>query len=85
MCLFVVDGNPKKLDILFLEFVVRITERACFLGSARCVVFRVKEQNDPLTLEIGQRNGIAVMVLRFEVRCLVSFFEHKPPLNIRSI
>ena len=43
MRLFVIDRDAKELDILLIEFVVRITERACFLGSARGVVFRIEE------------------------------------------
>ena len=41
--LFIVGRNTKELYVLLFEFVVRITERACFLGSARCVVFRIEE------------------------------------------
>ena len=52
MRLFVIDRNAKELDILFIEFVVRITERTCFFGSARGVVFRVEEQDDTLTFEV---------------------------------
>ena len=43
MRLFVIDRDAKELNILLIEFVVRITERACFLGSARGVVFRIEE------------------------------------------
>ena len=52
MCVLVIDRNTQELDILLLEFVVRITERACFLRSARCVVFWIKEQNNALALEV---------------------------------
>jgi len=53
MGLFVIDGNAEQLDVLFFEFVVRITERTCFLRSARCVVFRVEEKHDALSFEVG--------------------------------
>ena len=51
MGLFVIDRDTEQLYVLFVEFVVRITERACFKRSTRCVVFRVKEQDDALTFE----------------------------------
>jgi hypothetical protein len=82
VCFLVVDGNAKELDILLLEFVVRITERTCFFRSARCVVFRIKEKYDTLAFEIGELYRIAVLVLRIEIRCLIAFFEHKPPGNV---
>ena len=50
--LFVIGRDAKQLDVLFFEVVVRITERACFLGSARGVVFRIKEQDHALTFEV---------------------------------
>ena len=52
MCFLTVDRNAQQLDLLLIEFVVRITERACFERSARCVVFRVKEKNDALTFVV---------------------------------
>ena len=79
MRLYVIDRDAKELDIVLIEFVVRITERACFLGSARGVVFRIKEQDDTLSLEVGELYRIAVLVFRFEVRRFVTCFEHKPP------
>lgn len=79
MGLFVVDGYPQQLDILTFEFAVRITERACFLRSAGCIVFRIEEKYDALSREVGQANRIAVLVLRLKVWCLFAFFEHKPP------
>jgi len=85
MSLFVINRNAKQLDIFLFEFVVRITERTCFLRSARCVVFRIEEKNDTLTFEIGKLNGIAVLILRFEIRRLIAFFEHKPPLRVRLV
>ena len=48
MGLLVVNRYPEELYVLLIKFVVRITERACFLRSARCVVFRIKEQHDAL-------------------------------------
>ena len=84
MGLFIVDGNTEQLNILFLEFVVRITERTCFLRSARCIVFRIEEQHDALPLKIGKLDWVAVLIFRVKVRCLVAFFEHKPPINVRS-
>ncbi len=82
MGLLIVDRYAKKLDILFLEFVVRITERTCFLGSARSIVFRIEEKHDALSFEIGELDGLAILILRFEVRCFVAFFEHKPPERV---
>ncbi len=41
-----VGRNADHLNILLIKFVTRITERTCFLRSARRVVFRIKEQND---------------------------------------
>jgi hypothetical protein len=52
MSLFVIDRDAEELDVLFVEFVVRITERARFERSTRCVVFRVKEQDHPLAFEV---------------------------------
>ncbi len=63
MRLFIVYRNAEQLDVLLFEFVVRITERTCFLRSARCVVFRVEEKHDALSFEIGQLYRIAVLVL----------------------
>ena len=79
MGLFIVDGNTEQLNVLFFEFVVRITERTCFLRSARCVVFRIEEQNNPLAFEVGKLDRITILILRTETRCLIAFFEHKPP------
>jgi hypothetical protein len=53
MSLLIIDRNTEQLYVLFLKFVVRITERACFLRSARGVVFRVEEKNDALSFKIG--------------------------------
>ena len=80
--LLVVDGDAQQLDVLIFKFVVRITERACFLRSTRCVVFRIEEKYYALAFEVGQFNGIAVLILRFEIRSFVTFFEHKPPMNV---
>src|SRR5688572_1993771 len=77
MSFLIVNGDAEQLDILFVEFVVRITERTCFLGSARCVVFRIKEQDDALALEVGKFYRVAVLIFRFKVWCLIAFFEHK--------
>ncbi len=53
MSFLIIDRDAKQLDILFFKFVVRITERTCFLRSARCVVFRIEKENDTLSFEIG--------------------------------
>ena len=82
MSLLIIDRNAEKLDVLFFEFVVRITERARFLRSARCVVFWVKEQDHALTFIIRKFYRIAVVVFRFKVWGLVAFFEHKPPRSV---
>jgi len=52
MGLLAVGRNSQKLYILFFKCVVRITERACFLGSARGVVFGVEKQHGALSSEI---------------------------------
>lgn len=83
MSFLIIDRYAKQLDIFLFEFVVRITERTCFLGSARCVVFWIEEQNDALSLKICKLDRIAVLIFRFKVWCLIAFFEHKPPLNVR--
>ncbi len=62
MSFLIVNGDAKQLDILLYEFVVRITERACFLRSARCVVLRIKEKDDALAFVIGQLDRIPVLI-----------------------
>ena len=62
MSLLVIDGDAKQLDILLFEFVVRITERACFLRSARSVVFRIEEQHYALAFEVGESHGLAILI-----------------------
>ena len=54
MLLFVVGRDAKELDVLRIEFVVRITERASLECSARRVVFGVEEQDDTLSLEVRE-------------------------------
>ena len=71
--LFAVGRDAEKLDVLFFEFVVRITERARFLRSARGVVFRVEEQDDALSLEIRELNRIAVLVAGGKIWCFIAF------------
>ena len=75
MSLFVINRNAKQLDIFLFEFVVRITERTCFLRSARCVVFRIEEKNDTLTFEIGKLDLLACVVQNGKVRRLLPDFE----------
>ena len=79
MRLFTVGGNAEQLDVLFIEDVVRVTERAGLERSARRVVFRVEKQHNALAFEIRKLYGISILVLAFEIRCLIAFFEHKPP------
>jgi hypothetical protein len=52
MRLFVVDRDPDHLDVLFVEFVARITERTCFFGSARRVVLWIKPQDDAFAAKV---------------------------------
>ena len=77
MRLLVIDRNAEQLNVLFIKFVVRIPERARFLGSARGVVFWVKEQHDALAFQVRELDRVAVVVSGRKVRCLIAFFEHK--------
>ena len=85
MSLLVIDRNAEQLDILFFEFVVRITERARFLRSARCVVFRVEEKYDALAFEIRKLHRISVLIFRSKIWSFIAFFEHNPPGTVRLI
>ena len=76
MRLFAVGGNAEQLDILFVEDVVRVTERTNLERSARRVVFRVEKQHDTPALKIGKLYRISILVLAFEMGCLIAFFEH---------
>ena len=76
MRLFAVGRNPQQLYILFVETVVRVTERTNFLRSARGVVFGIKEKNDALSLKIGKLHLVAVLIFRFEIGCFITYFEH---------
>lgn len=85
MRLLIVHRNAQDLNILIKEFVVRITERARFFRSARCVVFRVKKQDDPFAPKILEIYRIAVLIAGVKFGSLIAFLEHNPPKNITSV
>ena len=76
MRFFAVGRYAEQLDFLFVEDVVRITERANLERSAGSVVFRVEKQHDTLPLEIRKLHRVSVLIFAFEIRCLIAFFEH---------
>ncbi len=76
MRFLIVYRNAEYLNVLGSKIVVRITERACFLRSARCVVFWIEPEHDPLAFEIGKPDRVSVLNLCIKIGCLVAFFEH---------
>ena len=75
--LLAVGRNTEQLDFLLVEDVVRVTERTGLERSARRVVFRVEKQHNTLALKIRKLHRISVLIIAFEVRCFIAFFEHR--------
>ena len=77
---FVVGRDTENADAFLSVNVIRVTKRASFLCTARRVVLWIKIEHDALALEAGQLNGVAILVSRGKIRCLIAFFEHKSKL-----
>lgn len=84
MRLFVVNRNSDHPNVLCLVFVVRVTERARFLRSARRIVLRIEPQDHPLAFQVGKPDGVAVLVFRGKIRCLIAFFQHNCRMIVKS-
>lgn len=80
MFLVVVERYADRRNILFRKGVVCITKRTCFLRSARCQIFRVKEKRDALSAKPGHRHLISIFIFRRKIRRVVSDFQHSPPV-----
>jgi hypothetical protein len=76
MRFFAVGRYAEQLDFLFVEDVVRVTERTSLERSARRVVFRIEKQHNAPALEIRKLHRIPILVLAFEIGCFIAFFEH---------
>ena len=65
----VVFADAQHLDVMAFEAVPLITEVAGFLGAPRGVVFRIEIDDHPLTAQIFQCNGLAVLIRKGEIGC----------------
>ena len=68
----VVLADAEHLNVVVLETVPAVTEVAGLLGAARCGVFRIEIQNNPLTFQIGKLHRLTVLVGESEIRCRIS-------------
>ncbi len=65
---FVVEADTQDGDAFGEVLLVVVTEAARFFGAARCVVFGVEVEDDALSGEVGEFDGVAVGVFDSEVR-----------------
>ncbi len=72
-----VGTDPDDLDFPFLELGEFGTEPLRFQGSPRGGGPREEPQGDRLSPEVGQADGVAVLVLKNEFRRWLTCLEHK--------
>ena len=72
-----VGTDPDDLDFPFLELAELVTEPLRFKGSPRGAGPREEPQGDRLSPEVGQAEGVAVLVLKNEFRRWLTYLEHK--------
>jgi hypothetical protein len=72
----VVERRAEDDAIQLLELVGLVTQALALDRSARCVGHRVPPEQDPVTPQTRQRDGLTVLVGQFEVRCGGSLGEH---------
>ena len=74
MGFFAIDRYSDDRNIFLVKFAARITERTCFFGSARGVVFGIKPKHDTFAAKVLQPDGFAVLIFGREIWCRVAFF-----------
>jgi hypothetical protein len=79
----IIEAAAEDHRIEFREFVVEVPEPGTLLRSARCVGHRIEPQHDVSSSVVAQPNGLAAMILYFEVRCSIAWFRH-PKLSSRQ-
>jgi hypothetical protein len=71
-----VVGDPEDLRAELAECRGSITEPLTFLRSPGRVRLGIPPEDDPAPAEVGQRDGLAVVVVEREGRCGRACFEH---------
>ena len=74
MRLFVIGRNSDHNYVFLIKYVARITERTCFFGSARRVVFGIKPEYDAFTSKVVKADRISVLIFCREIWCFIAFF-----------
>ena len=64
-----IGGDAENDEAGLLEFCVRVAEPARFNRSTGSVCFGVEEQHHVLSLELLERNAVAVLVREAKIKC----------------
>src|SRR5215217_5091789 len=72
-----VDGDPVELRALLLQLAEHLLVHVHLIRADRAPVARVEDQHDRLAAELGQRDGLAVLVEQREVGSLGARLDHR--------
>ena len=71
-----IEAGADDLGVFRLVLLVEVPEPGTFCGSAGCIGFRKKPENDFLAAQIAQPDGPVVMIDGIEVGSNIARLEH---------
>src|SRR5208337_472427 len=73
----VVGTNANDFDSGSVEVRLGRRKRLALDGAAGCVVFRIEVNDEPVSGEVGELDGLAVLVGKREIRKWIASGEHR--------